>query len=266
MDVDALTAELDELLADADEALQRHYPGERPGRQPVQTYYLPADRFHERIVHDLARESEQVVLEHAEELLDVIDGDEEVMSRVLGKLDEEPVEDLRIDFEDGYGDRGDDEEDAAATAAGEALATALDTGDAPPFTGIRIRSFEPATRVRGLRTLVRFLEAIGRVPDGFVVTLPKVTSAEQVEAMVHACEHVDKDLGGHLQFEVQVETPQSVLGPKGQVLLSRMIRAGDGRLTAFHYGTYDYSAACGIAAGQQALDHPAASKPSRKKP
>ncbi len=258
MDVDALAAELDELLADADEALARHYPGERAGRQPVHTLYLPADRFHEGSVRDLGRVAEQVVLEHAEELLDLIGGDEDVMSRVLAKLDSEPVEDLRIDFEDGYGDRGDAEEDSAAKAAGEALAAALDQGIAPPFTGIRIRSFEPATRARGLRTLVGFLESFGRVPDDFVVTLPKVTSAEQVEAMVRTCEHVDGDLGGRLRFEVQVETPQSVLGPKGHVLLSRMIGAGEGRLTAFHYGTYDYSAACGIAAGQQSLDHPAA--------
>jgi citrate lyase beta subunit len=258
MDVDALAAELDVLLADADEALARHYPGERAGRQPVHTLYLPADRFHEGSARALGREAEQVVLEHAEELLDLIGGDEDVMSRVLAKLDDEPVEDLRIDFEDGYGDRGDAEEDAAAKAAGEALAAALDQGAAPPFTGIRIRSFEPATRARGLRTLAGFLESLGQVPDGFVVTLPKVTSTEQVEAMVRTCEHVEADLGGPLRFEIQVETPQSVLGPEGQVLLSRMILAAQGRLTAFHYGTYDYSAACGIAAGQQSLDHPAA--------
>ena len=32
--------------------------------------------------------------------------------RVLAKLEREPIEDLRIDFEDGYGTRGDDAEDA----------------------------------------------------------------------------------------------------------------------------------------------------------
>ncbi|MGH3346828.1 MAG: DUF6986 family protein, partial [Nocardioides sp.] len=135
---------------------------------------------------------------------------------------------------------------------------ALDDGSASPFTGIRIRSFEPATRARGVRTLVRFLEALGRIPDGFVVTLPKVTSPDQVEAMTLACDHVERELGGRLLFEVQVETPQSVLGPDGRVLLSPMVRAAEGRLTAFHYGTYDYSAACGIAAGEQSLEHPAA--------
>ncbi len=258
MDPEELTAELDQLLADADEALASHYPGERVGRQPVHTLYVPADRFHERTRRDLGRDAEQVVLEHAEEFLELLGGDDDLMSAVLTKLDTEPVEDLRIDFEDGYGERGDDEEDEAADTAAHALAAALEDDEAPPFTGIRIRSFEPATRARAVRTLLRFVDGLGRIPAGFVVTLPKVTSAEQVEAMVLACEHVDKEVGGSLTFEVQVETPQSLIGPKGHVLLSRMIRAGQGRLTAFHYGTYDYSAACGIAAGQQALDHPAA--------
>ena len=258
MDLDALTAELDVLLVDADRALQRDYPGERAGRQPVHTLYLPADRFDERSVHRVGRDAEQVLLEHAEEFLAVIDDDDELMARVLVKLDSEPVEDLRIDFEDGYGDRGDAEEDEAATAAGAALAAAVEQGAAPPFSGVRIKSLDAATRRRGLRSLTRFLEAVGRIPEGFVVTLPKVTSVAQVEAMVVACERFEKELDGRLQFEVQVETPQSVLGPGGTVLLSPIVGAADGRLTAFHYGTYDYSAACGIAAGQQALDHPAA--------
>ena len=258
MDLDTLTAEVDALLADADRALARDYPGERPGRQPVHTLYLPADRFHERTGHDLGRQAERIVLEHAEQFLAVIGGDEDLLARVLTKLDAEPVEDLRIDFEDGYGERGDEEEDQAAEAAGQALRAVAGHKGAPPFTGIRIKSFEPATRSRGLRTLTHFLSALGRVPEGFVVTLPKVTSVAQVEAMVLACEYAERDLDGRLQFEVQVETPQSVLGPDGAVLLSPMIGAADGRLTAFHYGTYDYSAACGIAAGQQALDHPAA--------
>ena len=86
-----------------------------------------------------------------------------------------------------------------------------------------------------------------------MVTLPKVTSVDQVEAMVHVCEaRLD------LRFEVQVETPQSILGPDGTALVARMVHAGGARLTGLHYGTYDYSAFCGIAAGQQSLEHPVA--------
>jgi len=253
-----LTAELDELLAGADAALARHYPGERAGRQPVHALYLPADRFHAEVVRGLGDEAVRVVREHEAELLGLIDEDTGLLARVRAKLDTEPVEDLRIDFEDGYGLRPDEEEDAAARDAGRALATLLEDPAAPPFTGLRIRSFEPATRARGVRTLVLFLEALGRVPEGFVITLPKVTAVDQVVGLAHACERLERHLDGRLQFEIQVETPQSVLDHEGRVLLSPMITAADGRLTGFHYGTYDYSAACGIAAGQQALDHPAA--------
>ena len=256
--LDPLTAELDELLADADAALARHYPGERAGRQPVHTLYLPADRFHEQSVRDLGAAAAGVLRDHEPELLALVDDDADLLLRVRTKIDTEPVEDLRIDFEDGYGTRSDEEEDGAARAAAGALSVLLEEGSAPPFTGIRIRSFEAATRARGVRTLLLFLQALGRVPEGFVVTLPKVTAVEQVEGMAHVSDRLEQHLGGAVQFEVQVETPQSVLGADGRVLLAPMVAAARGRLTGFHYGTYDYSAACGIAAGQQALDHPAA--------
>jgi citrate lyase beta subunit len=174
------------------------------------------------------------------------------------------VEDLRIDFEDGYGARPDDEEDDAAAAAGSALRQAVAEGTAPPFHGIRFKSLEQPTRHRGLRTLVRFVEALtdgGPLPEGFVVTLPKVTSVEQVEAMVLAAEQIESGLhleSGCLRFEIQVETPQSVVGPDGTVLVARMLHASAGRCTGLHYGTYDYSAFCGVAAPYQSLEHPVA--------
>ena len=148
--------------------------------------------------------------------------------------------------------------------AAHALAEAQQDGTAPPFAGIRIKSFEAPTRARGVRTLTRFLatyaESRGSL-DGFVVTLPKVTSTEQVGAFVHAASTIEDELGladASVRFEVQVETPQSVLGPDGTALVARMVHAADGRLTGLHYGTYDYSAFCGIAAGQQSLEHPVA--------
>ena len=70
--------------------------------------------------------------------------------------------------------------------------------------------------------------------------------------MVHVAETLD------LRFEVQVETPQSILGPDGTALVARMVHAGGERLTGLHYGTYDYSAFTGIAAAYQSLEHPAA--------
>ncbi len=130
-----------------------------------------------------------------------------------------------------------------------------------PFTGIRFKGFEAPTRARGVRTLALFLAELGALPDGFVVTLPKVTAVEQVEALVHTAERLEAALGlapGSLRFELQIETPQSILGPDGTALVARMIHAATGRCTGLHYGTYDYSAFCGIAAAHQSLDHPVA--------
>ena len=180
------------------------------------------------------------------------------------KLGREPVEDLRIDFEDGYGPRSDEEEDRAVEAAARDLRAELGAGAAPPGTGIRFKSFERPTRRRGLRTLALFVATLtdgGPLPDGFVVTLPKVTSVDQVEALVHAAGRLEAQLGlaaESLRFELQIETPQSILGPDGTALVARMVHASGGRCTGLHYGTYDYSASCGIAAAQQSLEHPVA--------
>jgi len=174
---------------------------------------------------------------------------------VLAKLAAEPVEDLRVDFEDGYVGKSDADEDADVIRAARALAQSQQGGTAAPFGGIRIKCFEAPMRGRALRTLTSYVATLveaGGSLDGWVVTLPKVTSVDQVEAMVHVADALD------LRFEVQVETPQSILGADGTALVARMVHAGGERLTGLHYGTYDYSAFCGIAAEQQSLEHPVA--------
>ena len=190
MDLDALTTQVDDLLRNADRALARDYPGERPTRQPIHTVYVPADRYDAETVRRWGREAETAVLTHAETFLEVIGGDDDLLERVLEKLAREPIEDLRIDFEDGYGPRGDDEEDAAATAAGEALRESMKRGDASPFAGIRFKSFDPSTRHRGLRTLHLFLESLGEIPEGFTVTIQR-----DKDGKVSVKEHGDKSVG-----------------------------------------------------------------------
>jgi citrate lyase beta subunit len=137
-------------------------------------------------------------------------------------------------------------------------------GAAPGMWGVRFRCLEPATRARGLRTLDLALGAAleaGPLPVGFRLTLPKVTSVEQVRAMVLVCGRLESAYGlpdGRLTFEVQVEMPQAVLGADGTATVARIVHAAEGRCAGLHFGTYDYTAALGIAAGQQALDHPVA--------
>ncbi len=262
--VTELGAELDVRLADVDAALAAHYPGGRPGRQPVHTVYVPADRFHAPLVAEHGAAALATIEEHEALLLGLIGDDHDLLARVREKLAREPVEDLRIDFEDGYGTRDDAEEDRHVRHAARELRVAVDAGAAAPWNGIRFKGFEAPTRSRGVRTLALFLEGLvehGPLPDGFVVTLPKVTAVEQVEALVHTAGRLEAALGlagGALRFEIQVETPQSILGPDGTALVARMIHASDGRCTGLHYGTYDYSAFCGIAASQQSLEHPVA--------
>ncbi|MEJ7754940.1 MAG: 2-oxo-4-hydroxy-4-carboxy-5-ureidoimidazoline decarboxylase [Nocardioidaceae bacterium] len=188
-----------------------------------------------------------------------------VYERVRDKLAVEPVEDLRIDFEDGYGSRPDDEEDAAAAAAAQALREALDDGRRAavrrhPVQELRARTPERAAYAPSTCSSGSSPDP-GALPPGFVVTLPKVTSVDQVEAMVLVCEQLEAAHAltpGSLRFEIQVETPQSVLGPDGTALVAPMVHASGGRCTGLHYGTYDYSASCGIAAAYQSMEHPAA--------
>jgi citrate lyase beta subunit len=269
--VSALADELDARLAQADERLARDYPGEAAGRQPVHTVYVPADRYAADTLERWRLEATAVLDRHAATAGELPEAfgigaasAGQVHARVRAKLEREPVEDLRIDFEDGYGDRGDDEEDLAAVTAATALRHTVKAGEAAPFAGIRFKSFEAPTRRRGLRTLELFVSTVadgGRLPDGFVLTLPKVTSVDQVEAMVLVCERLERahELApGSLRFEIQVETPQAVLGADGTALVARMIHASARRCTGLHYGTYDYSASCGIAAAYQSMEHPAA--------
>ncbi len=264
-------AALDQRLAAADAVLAATAPHTGYLRQPVHTAYVPADRFHPDVVVEWGRQAVELMAAHAPfagALSHATGVDDrhaiEVYTRVRAKLDREPVEDLRIDFEDGYGSRPDAIEDAAACGGARGLAALVLAGGCPPYVGLRIKSLEPATRRRGLRTLDMFLDSLlGAValPTGFVFTLPKVSQVDQVTAMVEVCEWLESvyDLpAGRLRFELQIELPAAIVGSAGITAVAPMIHAAGGRCAGLHFGTYDYTAACGIAAAYQGLDHPAA--------
>ena len=257
-----LTAALDERLGAADAALAAGYRGERPGRQPVHTVYVPAERYHADLVPAYGVEALRLLDDHADRF-HAVAGSDDVVARVRAKLADEPVEDLRIDFEDGYLG-SDEQEDVDVVRAARALAESQQRRQAAPFGGIRVKCLEPPTRSRAVRTLTAYVATLlesGGSLRGWAVTLPKVTSVDQVDAMVHACARLEEAYGlapDAIALEVQVETPQSILGPDGTALVARIVHAGGERLTGLHYGTYDYSASCGIAAEHQSLDHPVA--------
>ncbi|HJU87392.1 MAG TPA: phosphoenolpyruvate kinase [Gemmatimonadota bacterium] len=190
---------------------------------------------------------------------------ETVRERVVAKLEAEPVEDFRIDFEDGFGNRPDDEEDAAADQAGREVARGLAEGTLPPFIGIRVKPLSAELAPRAARTLDLFLSSLleasgGRLPERFFVTDPKVVVPEQVAALADLLDGIESRSGlapGTIRLEIMVETPASIVGPDGNCPLPALVAAGRGRCVAAHFGVYDYTASLGITAFHQDLDHPA---------
>jgi citrate lyase beta subunit len=187
-----------------------------------------------------------------------------VYNKIIAKLKTEAVEDFRIDFEDGFGNRPDKEEDTTAISAANELAIGIKNKTISPFIGIRIKPFTEDLKYRGVRTLDIFLSTLlekanGQLPDNFVVMLPKVTIPEQVITLVRLFEIIEKEnhlVPGTLKMETMVEATQIIMDDEGQNPLMRIIRASEGRCMAAHFGTYDYTASCGITAKYQTMAHP----------
>jgi citrate lyase beta subunit len=250
----------------------KRYPGDGGARQPVHTVYGGAHLFKAdtaRKLGELALRSLDTYAPDAATFAEAIGlrGEiaDTVYARVREKLGREAVEDFRIDFEDGYGNRPDEEEDGHAAAAAAEVAAGLAAGTLPPFLGIRIKPLTGELAARSVRTLDIFLTALvtatgGKLPDNFVVTLPKIMSKVDVEALVEVFELLEERLdlpAGALRVEIMVETTQSLFDPQGRAALPRLLRAAGGRMTGAHFGTYDYTASCDITAAHQKLRHPA---------
>ena len=141
--------------------------------------------------------------------------------------------------------------------AAAAVAADLAAGTAPPSIGIRgqvPRGARPATAASGRWTS----SSAGSGGAGPSSRCPKVTDVEQVAAFLPVLDALQDAHRVTLDLELQIETPQAVLGPDGTATLARMVHVAGPRLIGLHYGTYDYSAALGIAAAHQSSDHPAA--------
>ncbi|MGQ0702482.1 MAG: DUF6986 family protein [Gemmatimonadales bacterium] len=258
-------------LRDANRAFAATHPGESPGRQPVHTVYGGAQLFAANSISKLGAVARQALERYAPDppTLGRALGIEnhpalgQIFHRVTEKLAREPVEDFRIDFEDGYGNRPDSEEDGHAIAAAQAVAEGLRRGTVSPFLGIRVKPLNEELKARSMRTLELVHTALaeaGGLPEHWVITLPKVTVIEQVEYFTAELGRLERALGfepGSLRFEVMVETPQIVLDQTGGTLLPRLLAVSEGRLRGAHFGTYDYTASLNITAAYQKMQHPA---------
>jgi citrate lyase beta subunit len=247
------------------------YPGTLIERQPVHTMYGGAHLFKADIAGKLGALALRTFEEYAatpQALGDAMGIDagvcERVRPRVFAKLQKEPIEDFRIDFEDGFGHRSDEEEDRFAVSAAGELADAVTRLTVPPGVGIRVKSLGEEQKRRSLRTLdlflTRLLEGEGQLPRNFVITLPKITTPEQVAAIASACdafEYWHELRRGTLRVELMIETTQSIVAGDGSIALPKLIAEGRGRVIAVHFGPYDYTAASDITAAHQRLTHPA---------
>lgn len=250
----------------------KRFSGESGRRQPVHTVYGGAHLFKAdtavRLGQLAIRSFEQFApdAETFGSALDLRDDlRETIFERVREKLTREAVEDFRIDFEDGYGTRPDDEEDGHAVSAAEEVARGMQDGTLPPFIGIRIKTFSEELHERSIRTLELFLNALvtasgGKLPDNFVVTLPKIVTPEQVTALVDIFDAIEPKINlaaNTLKMEMMIETTQSIVAADGAVAIPRLLDAARGRCTGAHFGTYDYTANCDITAAYQDMLHPA---------
>ena len=261
---------ISEALARANRSVSLRYPGDSDTRQPVHTVYGGAHLFTSDIARKLGAAALKTLEEYAptdtklaEAFSIAPDLAARIHPRIVDKLKREPVEDFRIDFEDGFGTRPDDEEDHFARAAAEHVANGLAAMTLPPVIGIRIKTLSEELKARSLRTLDLFLTRLlegGQLPPAFVVTLPKITSPGQVSALAAACEEVEHARGlavGTLGIELMVETTQSIFSAEGGIALPDLVAAGSGRVTGAHFGTYDYTAGLSITAAHQHMTHPA---------
>jgi len=243
-------------------------------RQPVHTVYGGAHLFRADVALKLGSIALRTVEEYAptpEDLAGILGLDAPsplvriVHERITDKLRREPIEDFRIDFEDGYGFRTDEEEDRHALACADELARGMEEGALPPFIGFRVKSFRAETRRRSLRTLDGLLTRLaeqtgGRLPDNFLITLPKVDEEEDVKSFSEAIGLIEEKCGfrrDSIAIEIMVETPRAIIGPDGRCPLMRLVEAAGDRCVAAHFGAYDYTAALQVTASCQSLHHPA---------
>lgn len=289
-------------LSTANLKFQHVYPGDKPDRQAVHTVYGGANLFKSdtcikmgdialknlqtyapnftelsRVLnfkgHDDLPKSEKKIKKLTKKLDNMTEAerkqqpewlDYSIYKKIIQKLKTEAVEDFRIDFEDGFGNRPDDEEDATAENAANELAIGMQNKTISPFIGIRIKPFTEDLKYRGVRTLDIFLSTLlqktsGQLPGNFIVMLPKVVIPEQVITLVRLFEIIEQKNNlqpGTLKMETMVEATQIIMDEEGRNPLMKIVKAGEGRLIAAHFGTYDYTASCGITAKYQTMDHP----------
>lgn len=249
------------------------YPGDNINRQPVHTLYGGAHLFNAgtlKKMNELALNAFTQNVKNDTELSEIFGWTDdaklynEIYNKVFDKLKREAVEDFRIDFEDGLGIVSESEEFEIAEFTSKEYYKSLKDNISSPFFGIRVKSISEETKYRAVKTMNVFLNTFlrlndGFIPENFVITLPKVTSAHQVSVFTEILECFEKYFNlteGSLKFEIMLETSQAIFDPQGNVNLLNLINTSDKRCISVHLGLYDLTSSCNISPGYQTFDHP----------
>ena len=305
MEKTRVKSSVEEILARlkvANDAFNQLYPGESASRQPVHTVYGGAQLFKADTLKKIARLSQSNFKKFAPDFVKFahvlkLPGSEhlsqseshyatlisqlsrpglkaefpyvwlahEVFERVGQKLEKEAVEDYRIDFEDGYGNRLDSEEDEQAKVSAIELSRAMEEGLLSPFIGIRLKPLTEELKKRSIRTLEIFLSTLlektsGQLPENFIITLPKVTIKEQVIAFDEILCLLEEKHGlpqRSLKIEFMIEQAQTFINDDGQCTLRSIVKESKGRLFGVNLGCYDFTASYDVTAPHQGMEHPA---------
>ena len=185
-----------------------------------------------------------------------------IYTRIENRLGTTSIEELRIDFEDGYGIRSDDDEDRDALQVADELAALKQADRCPDSAGIRIKDFGDNRR-RGRRTLEllvgRLVGRFGSLPMEFSVVLPKLTHRDQMRYLIDALEDLEEQYGldmDSIRIEFMVETPESLLDRDGVCPLRSFAEIAGKRCRGAALGVYDFTSAMGIAPDLQGIRHP----------
>lgn len=185
-----------------------------------------------------------------------------IHSRLVNKLQTEPLEDFRIDFEDGYGVRSDEEEDEEAVRVAQETRKAIGENTLPKMFGLRIKPLNKTYLERALRTLEIYFSNLlkdgGTLPKGFTVTAPKIENPCETEILNNALTMIENKYGLPLNSifaDLMIESPPAVFY-EGKLNIDSIVDAAGERCLSINIGIYDFTSMLGISAQSQEYKHP----------
>lgn len=179
-----------------------------PGWVPCQRLDVPLGEVGSGLTEQASRSAEMLVVTHATELMEVCGGDEELLERVLSKLETEPVEDLRVDL---TGRLAEPEVKAAAAALDEIQASAKPARR----VGIRLPATGAGEATTVIAAFVTALASGDRAAPSMAVTLASA-APDLVAVVAGELDRLEEEIGlppGRVRLELELADRTQLLEP-----------------------------------------------------